>query len=86
VAAILHAYPNATVRVEGYTDNVGTPAANLLLSQRRAVSVGQALISRGVQANRISTQGFGETNAVASNSTEAGRAQNRRTDLVVTGR
>lgn len=84
IASTLAAYPNAGVRLDGYTDNVGERAANMTLSQNRANAVAQALVARGVDASRISTAGFGPDNPVASNDTEAGRAQNRRLELTVT--
>jgi outer membrane protein OmpA-like peptidoglycan-associated protein len=83
VAQILKAYPNARVRIEGYTDNVGDSGANQVLSQQRASAVEQALVQRGIARDRIAAQGFGQQNPVATNDTEAGRSQNRRTDLVV---
>jgi outer membrane protein OmpA-like peptidoglycan-associated protein len=86
VSQILQAYPNTRVRIEGYTDNTGSSQINMTLSQRRAESVRDALVSRGVPTDRIQAQGFGENNPVASNDTDAGRAQNRRTDLVVVNR
>ncbi|NEX92693.1 OmpA family protein [Caulobacter sp. 17J65-9] len=84
LAAILTAYPNAVVVVEGHTDNVGEPAANMELSKRRAEAVRDALYAKGVAKERASGVGYGETKPIASNDTEEGRAKNRRTDLVVT--
>jgi OOP family OmpA-OmpF porin len=86
VAAILRAYPTATVRVESYTDSVGTPAANLDLSRDRSETVKGLLGSKGIDPTRVTTAGLGQEDPVASNQTETGRAQNRRTDIVVTGR
>jgi outer membrane protein OmpA-like peptidoglycan-associated protein len=86
VAAILRAYPNVNIRVEGFTDNTGSPGINTRLSQQRAESVKSALVSRGIDQNRVQAQGFGPTHPVASNATPQGRAQNRRTDLVVVNR
>jgi chemotaxis protein MotB len=59
--------------------------SNLILSQKRADNVVQYMISQGVQPNLVSAQGFGDANPVASNDTPAGRAQNRRVELTVTG-
>jgi outer membrane protein OmpA-like peptidoglycan-associated protein len=84
VAKILAAYPNVAVRIAGYTDNVGSPAANLRLSAQRAAAVKLALIKAGVASGRISSEGFGEKNPEADNSTDAGRAQNRRVAIIVT--
>jgi outer membrane protein OmpA-like peptidoglycan-associated protein len=86
VAAILRAYPTATVRIESYTDNVGTAASNLDLSRDRSETVKGLLSSRGVDSSRLATVGLGQENPIASDDTESGRAQNRRTDFVVTGR
>ena len=86
VAAILRAYPNATVRVESYTDSVGTAASNLDLSRDRSETVKGLLGGKGIDPGRVATAGLGQENPIASNETESGRAQNRRTDIVVTGR
>lgn len=83
LATILSAYPNTTVRVVGYTDNQGDPAANKTLSDQRAATVKSELVRLGIPANRIESAGMGEANPVADNSTDAGRAQNRRTELVI---
>lgn len=68
--------------IEGHTDNVGQKAANLELSKRRAAAVQAALVSRGIAAERLTTQGYGDTKPVADNATEEGRAKNRRVELV----
>jgi OOP family OmpA-OmpF porin len=86
VAAILQAYPNVDVTVAGYTDDVGTDAQNMDLSKARAESVKDALVSRNIAVKRITTQGFGEQNPASENSTEAGRAKNRRVSMRVTQR
>jgi outer membrane protein OmpA-like peptidoglycan-associated protein len=75
--------PNMKVLISGYTDNVGKPADNLILSKGRAVSVVNYLLFKGVQKDRLSYKGFGETNPIATNDTEQGRALNRRTELSV---
>ena len=69
------------VRIEGHTDSVGNDAANLKLSQNRANSVMSALIKRNVDPGRMEAVGFGETKPIASNSTAAGKAENRRTEF-----
>jgi OOP family OmpA-OmpF porin len=84
VAAILKAYPRVSLKIGGYTDNVGDEVANLRLSAARAESTRQALVTRGVAGRRIDTEGFGERFPVASNSTEQGRQRNRRIDVRVT--
>jgi outer membrane protein OmpA-like peptidoglycan-associated protein len=73
--------PNLRVEVAGYTDNVGTPAANLSLSQRRAQAVLDYLSGHGVPATRLRAKGYGETRPLAPNDTENHRAQNRRIEL-----
>jgi len=84
IAEVLKAYPNVAIKVGGYTDNTGDPAANLDLSQRRATNVRQALVDLGVPANRLQAEGYGERHPVADNLTEEGRQQNRRIALNVT--
>ncbi len=79
----LHSVQITRVRVEGYTDNTGTDAHNVALSQRRAASVAQALGSSGFSGGHIDVHGFGKQNPVADNSTEAGRAENRRVAIIV---
>jgi OOP family OmpA-OmpF porin len=69
----------------GYTDSVGTDAYNKGLSDRRAASVKNYLVSKGVPANRIYTEGKGEKDPIASNSTSEGRAKNRRVEIEVVG-
>jgi OmpA-OmpF porin, OOP family len=83
VAAILKAYPNAYVKIGGYTDNVGSPADNRKLSEERAVNVRAQLISLGVEPYRLEAEGYGETHPVADNSTDSGRAANRRISMLV---
>jgi outer membrane protein OmpA-like peptidoglycan-associated protein len=68
--------------IEGYTDNVGGDAHNQTLSEKRALSVKAYLVAAGVDAKRLTTQGFGASKPVASNDTELGRSQNRRVEIV----
>ncbi len=75
--------PTETVQIVGYTDSTGGDAVNMPLSQNRAQSVESYLVSRGVQPQRISTQGLGAQNPVASNESSEGRAQNRRVEIFV---
>ena len=84
VAEILKAYPNVKVKVGGYTDNTGDPGANQKLSQDRATAVFTELVTLGVPAQRMSAEGYGQQYPVADNSTDSGRAQNRRIALRVT--
>jgi len=78
VAIVLKKYSNTNIIVSGYTDNTGSAAHNQVLSEMRAKSVANFLITQGVNPQRFFTQGFGKRNSVASNSTKKGRAQNRR--------
>ncbi len=86
LAAILKAYPNAEVRLDGHTDSQGDATANKKLSQDRADAVRTALAALGVDAARITPAGFGQEKPIASNDTEEGRAQNRRTELTIVKR
>lgn len=81
-AAALKAAPALRVEVAGHTDNVGTPDANMKLSQERAQAVMAALAQRGVGADRLTAKGYGQTAPVADNRSEEGRAKNRRVELV----
>jgi len=85
VAGILLAYPGLNIEVGGYTDNVGGDAMNQKLSENRATSVRDYLVQQGVASNSVSTKGFGNTSPVASNNNSAGRQQNRRVELLVSG-
>jgi len=85
VGVILQLYPGLSVQVEGYTDSVGGDDFNMKLSQNRANTVHDYLIQNGVPAASVSAQGFGKADPVADNSTSAGRTQNRRVNLVVSG-
>lgn len=86
VADSLRRHPNSGVRVVGHTDNVGTQAYNADLSTRRALAVARILIADGTASNRISYAGRGFAEPVASNATSAGRAQNRRVEIIITPR
>ena len=79
-------YPDANLEVSGYTDNRGSKAYNLKLSQRRANSVKAYLVKQGVSADRISTKGYGVEMPVADNNTRVGRAKNRRVEIRYTVR
>ena len=81
VAEFLKATPNVTVKIEGHTDNIGSQEYNQNLSERRAKSVANYLINKGVEKERLSTEGFGFSRPIASNKTAEGRAQNRRTEM-----
>jgi outer membrane protein OmpA-like peptidoglycan-associated protein len=85
VSGILLAYPNLKLQVEGYTDNIGTDEYNQKLSEERADSVRDYLVSQSVADSNVTAAGYGKSDPVADNSTNAGRAQNRRVELVVSG-
>lgn len=83
VAGLLKKCGSAKVEVGGYTDNQGSQASSLPLSQRRAEAVRAALVDRGVPGTRVTAKGYGESNPVASNDTADGRAANRRVEITV---
>lgn len=85
VAGILIAYPGLNIEVGGYTDNVGGDQMNQTLSENRAGSVRDYLVQQGVATSTVTAKGFGNTQAVASNDSAAGRQQNRRVELLVSG-
>lgn len=82
---VLQENPTLKIQISGHTDNVGRPDDNLKLSDNRAKSVADYLISKGIAANRLSWKGFGATQPIADNTTETGRAKNRRTAFTITG-
>lgn len=82
VVKLLQANPALRLAVEGHTDNAGTPAHNQQLSEARAHAVVTALAAQGIATGRLQSAGFGQTKPLADNATEAGRAQNRRVELV----
>jgi outer membrane protein OmpA-like peptidoglycan-associated protein len=84
VAASMVQYPNSLIDVMGHTDSTGSAQYNLDLSRRRAESVTNFLVSRGVSRARIETIGYGEDYPIADNTTEEGRAQNRRVEIRIT--
>jgi len=83
--SILKSEPSINVSANGYTDSIGSVPYNLKLSQRRANAVRDWLIKCGISPSRLTAKGFGKSDPVASNATPEGRAQNRRTELVVVG-
>jgi outer membrane protein OmpA-like peptidoglycan-associated protein len=85
VSGILLAYPDLKVKVEGYTDNIGSDEYNQKLSEQRADGVRDYLVSQSVKDGNVTATGYGKSDPIADNSTAAGRAENRRVQLVVTG-
>jgi outer membrane protein OmpA-like peptidoglycan-associated protein len=81
LASLLTANKDKKVEIGGHTDNVGNDADNLKLSENRAKSVVDYLISKGVPAENLSYKGYGETVPLGDNNTDAGRARNRRTEF-----
>jgi outer membrane protein OmpA-like peptidoglycan-associated protein len=79
----LNSYPNRTAAIEGYTDNVGSDAANQLLSERRAESVRSYLTGKGIGAARLVASGKGEMQPVADNESVTGRERNRRVEVII---
>ena len=83
LAAFFKEYPERKAEIEGFTDSTGGDEYNQKLSERRAESVKQALVDMGVEADRISTRGYGKQYPVATNATPAGRQLNRRVEIVL---
>lgn len=79
----LNEYPDRNILIEGFTDSIGSEAFNQNLSAQRAENVKNALMSKGVQSDRIRTYGYGTQHPVATNATEDGRRQNRRVEVVI---
>ncbi|MEZ5402334.1 MAG: OmpA family protein [Bryobacteraceae bacterium] len=84
VAEILKAFPNVNIKIGGYTDNTGNPAANMQLSAARAATVMNELAGMGIDKARLESEGYGEEHPVAPNDTEEGRQKNRRVSMRVT--
>ncbi len=83
LATTLQKYPDTSITIDGHTDNTGSDAINKPLSQRRAQAVANELTSQGVDNSRITATGYGSSQPVASNATEAGKAQNRRVEVAI---
>ena len=82
IATLMKEHPDLTFRIDGHTDSDGTMVSNHNLSEDRAVSIKRALIKFGINENRIFTKGWGESKPIASNTTQAGKAQNRRVEFI----
>jgi len=78
---IMHEYANTVFHIEGHTDSQGSDAYNLKLSKERAASVREYLVSNGIPANRLTSEGYGESRPIATNKTAAGRQDNRRVNI-----
>ncbi|HUI42149.1 MAG TPA: OmpA family protein [Terriglobia bacterium] len=85
IAGVLLAYPGVRLDVDGFTDSTGRDETNQALSDKRAEAVRTFLVAQGVSPDAIKAQGFGDANPIADNSTAAGRRQNRRVDMIVSG-
>lgn len=85
VARILRTHPGVRIEVQGHTDGIGDPAANLALSQQRAEAVREFLITQGIASERLRARGYGATQPRANNDTPQGRAKNRRVEFVFVG-
>jgi outer membrane protein OmpA-like peptidoglycan-associated protein len=85
ISGIVLAYPDLHLNIEGYTDSIGSDQYNQTLSEKRAATVRDYLVTSGVSINNVVAQGFGKADPVADNSTAAGRKLNRRVDMVVSG-
>ena len=86
VVQLLNENPTIKIQIAGHTDNIGTAADNLKLSENRAKAVITYLVGKGVDAKRLTSKGYGATQPVADNKTEEGRALNRRTELKIVGK
>src|SRR5690606_32251733 len=82
--AIFKEFPEATFALEGYTDSVGSERSNQLLSERRANAVKDWLVANGIDKDRLTAAGYGEANPIDSNTTAAGRTNNRRVEVKLT--
>jgi outer membrane protein OmpA-like peptidoglycan-associated protein len=83
LAQSIRQYPGTVVQVEGHTDSTGSAAYNQTLSENRAASVRSHLIQQGVEANRVLAVGYGMSRPIAENRSAAGRAQNRRVEILI---
>jgi outer membrane protein OmpA-like peptidoglycan-associated protein len=85
LSGVILAHPGLKLRIEGYTDSTGTEDFNLKLSGQRADTVRSFLVGQGLKPDDVTSAGMGQTNPVASNDTTAGRQQNRRVEIIVSG-
>jgi outer membrane protein OmpA-like peptidoglycan-associated protein len=85
LSGIVLSHPGLKLAIDGYTDSVGTDALNQTLSEKRADAVRDYLVSQGIDTGDVSATGFGKANPVADNKTAAGRQQNRRVEIIISG-
>jgi outer membrane protein OmpA-like peptidoglycan-associated protein len=85
LSGVIQAHPGLNLAIEGYTDSTGTADFNMKLSQQRADGVRQFLTAQGLSSDTITSEGLGEANPIADNTTPAGRKQNRRVEIIVSG-
>jgi len=83
IARVLAKYEKTLLSIEGHTDSVGSTSSNQILSEERAASVEAYLVNQNIQSTRLKTIGYGETQAIASNVNEKGRALNRRVEIQI---
>ena len=79
----MNKYSDLSIEIQAYTDSMGKAAYNQSLSEKRADSVREYMIGKGIAANRMEAKGYGESNPIADNSTREGRATNRRVELKI---
>lgn len=84
VAQVMNQYPETTIQIAGHTDSVGSESSNQILSERRADAVKNALAAQGVNPARMRTLGYGESQPIADNNSDAGRQMNRRVTVTIT--
>ncbi len=85
ISGIILGHPGLRIEVEGHTDSIGSDEYNMRLSENRASTVRDYLVAEGIPQDNVTSKGFGKIMPVADNSTAAGRQQNRRVELVVSG-
>ena len=85
IVTLLKEHPNVIVEIQGHTDDVGSEAFNLKLSQKRAEAVRQYLIDHGIEPDRLIAKGYGESKPLVPNTSPENRAKNRRVEFVILG-
>ena len=83
LAKALEENPDIRIKIDGYTDFIGSEGYNLELSVKRAKAIKNYLVDRGVKSSNISIEGYGKQNPIANNATAAGRAKNRRVEFII---